>query len=78
MLHPGYRELLYIKCYNKEEMDFLRYSNNKRNVFIIYCGVHILSLVYLTKMLFLKCKNMKRQNDPQVFSCANQPQHDQY
>ena len=68
-LRPGYRELLYRKRYNKEKIDFLLYSSNDRNVYIIYYGVHMLSLVYLTKMIFLRFKNLKRQNDPPFFLC---------
>ena len=41
-------------------MESLRYSINKRNVYM--------SLVFLTKILYFKYKNLKHQNEPRFIS----------
>ena len=47
---------------------FYGIPGKKRYVYIIYWGTPISSLVYLTKMLFLKYKNLKLHIDPRFFS----------
>ena len=49
-------------------MDFYDIPENNWSVYIIYCHVHILSLVYLTKIHFSKYKNLKHKINPWFFS----------
>ena len=51
-------------------MEFLWYSSNNWNVYMIYCGVHILIPCVLNKNDFLNYENLKRQNDPRFFPCV--------